>query len=145
MRRFPSLFKRKAFSAPDAAPQADCTVDAGPLRLDPKAPVILPATVCDAIDAAHIVVQFSAQHEEPRVLFSLPGSNATIYSDEVTKKTFAEIFPELSECQLEKVIRRIDFRIVAAAQAKLNLNNERQAYSARIGGANWDESRIGRW
>ncbi|GGD76799.1 hypothetical protein [Croceicoccus mobilis] len=141
-RKFISFFKRDPLLAFDTdGPEAD-----SPPPVDPKTPVSLPATVRDAIDAANIVVQFSAQHDEPRVLFNLPGYNPTVYSDEGVRKIFENIFPELSERQLDKVLKRVDFRIVSAAQAKFNSVMERQTYSARVGGVNWDDDfRNGRW
>lgn len=125
MRRILSIFQRKPKHSPE--------------MLD-----ILPATVLDAIDAAHIVVRFGKQFEAPRVIITLPGIKPWVDSDEGASKALANIFPELSERQLSKAVQRLGFR-TAAAVSNTIANRQHVVRSARIGGVVWDDGRIGRW
>lgn len=125
MRRILSLFRHKP---PVARP------------VDPKAPVILPVTVMDAIDAAHVTARFGKEYDEPRVIVTLPGIKPWRYSNdsEGVRKVFASIFPELSEKQLSMAVQRLEFRITAAV-VNVIAHSQQAPRSARIGGFGWDD------
>lgn len=125
MRRILSLFRHK----PPVA-----------RSVDPKALVILPVTVMDAIDAAHVTARFGKEYDEPRVIVTLPGIKPWRYSDDGDgcRKVFASIFPELSEKQLSKAVQRLEFRIAAAAVNSI-AHSQQAPRSARIGGVSRDD------
>lgn len=112
---------------------------------EPTVAHLLPRSVMDAIDAAHIVVRFGKQYDDPRVIITLPGINPWVHSDEGARNAIGNIFPELSDKQLSKALQRLGFRVAAAVNNAL-ANSQQSARTAKIGGVNWDDDgRIGRW
>ncbi|WP_066556912.1 hypothetical protein [Croceicoccus bisphenolivorans] len=146
MRRILSLFRREP---PAAAPVDETLVEVEPTPpIDPRAPILLPVTVLDAIDAAHITPRFGKDYDEPRFIVAFPGINPWLYSggDDGARKFFERIFPELSDEQLSKAVQRLEFRIAAAATNWIT-NSQQAPRSARIGGVQWDDKPrvIGAW
>lgn len=118
-----------------------------PLPTDPRAPVVLPAGVRDAIDGASVIARFSGPDGDARVLVHIAGLSGFEYSDEGASDLLRRLFPgELDERQQAAALRRFGFRIAAATGAAAAAIEERRARTTKIGGWRdpWAE-RDGKW
>lgn len=78
-----------------------------------KATLTLPSAVCDAIDAASLVVRPGGEEGEGRVIFHFDGCRGFIFTDEGAGKVLASMFPELTERQQGQALQRIRSRVKA--------------------------------